>query len=161
VKSGVFGFIHVSPPANRRVSPRLFQASDQCAGGAASVSARVLVVEDEYLVAMAIEDALLDAGFAVVGIAASADEALKIARAERPDLAVMDIRLVGRRDGIEAAIEIFNETGIRCIFATAHGDTATRHRAQAAQPLGWLNKPYAPETLVETVHSALSVLRGQ
>jgi DNA-binding NarL/FixJ family response regulator len=119
----------------------------------------VLVVEDDHLVAMALEQALLDAGLVVVGIAVSADEAVAMALGQRPDLAVMDVRLLGARDGIEAAIDIFNGTGIRCIFATAHSDASTRHRAQAAQPLGWLAKPYTPRALVQAVRTALDSLR--
>jgi len=118
----------------------------------------VLVVEDDHIVSMDIEHTLTEAGFAVVGIAASAAQALALARAERPDLALMDIRLLGQRDGIDAAMDIFNETGIRCIFATAHCDAATRDRAQAAQPLGWLSKPFAAVVLVQTVRVALSGL---
>lgn len=135
-------------------------APDQSAGSAAGVAARVLIVEDDYLVALETENVLLDAGFAVVGVAASADEALKLAREECPDLAVMDIRLFGKRDGIDAAIDIFSETGIRCIFATAHVDAATRGRAQVARPLGWLSKPYGPAALVRAVRDALTGLRG-
>jgi DNA-binding NarL/FixJ family response regulator len=129
---------------------------DENIGSAASVAIRLLVVEDDYLVTLDCESTLLDGGFAVVGIAASADEALRLAREERPDLAVMDIRLLGKRDGIDAAIEIFNETGIRCIFATANSDAATRQRAKSAQPLGWLSKPYAPEALVQAIRDALA-----
>jgi DNA-binding NarL/FixJ family response regulator len=108
---------------------------------------------------MEIENALLDAGFKVVGIAASADEAIALARDEMPDLAIMDIRLAGTRDGVDAALQIFSETGIRCIFATAHSDPATRHRALPAQPLGWVAKPYAPHALVQAVRAGLAGLR--
>jgi len=127
-------------------------APDASAGTTASASGRVLVVEDDHLVAMALEQALLDAGLVVVGIAASADEAVATALGQRPDLAVMDVRLLGARDGVDAAI--FNGTGIRCIFATAHSDASTRRRAQVAQqPLGWLAKPYTPRTLVQAVRN--------
>ncbi len=130
------------------------------AGPAAMSSApRVLIVEDDHLVAMAIENALLDAGFIVVGVAASAEEAAALARAEKPHLAIMDIRLSGARDGVDAALEIFNETGIRCVFATAHNDSGTRLRAQPAQPLGWVSKPYAPDALVQAVSNGLAELQ--
>jgi two-component system, response regulator PdtaR len=142
-----------------RFSFQPLYAPAQSAGRGAGIGSRVLVVEDDFLVAIETENALLDAGFAVVGVAASADEAVKLARQERPDLAVMDIRLLGKRDGIDAAIDIFNETGIRCIFATAHSDAATRGRAQIAQPLGWLSKPYDPAELIQAVRDALSGLR--
>jgi two-component system, response regulator PdtaR len=118
--------------------------------------ARLLLVEDDFLISMEMERVLTDAAFVVVGIASSADEAVQMAREEEPDLAVMDIRLIGKRDGVDAAIEIFNETGIRCLFASAHNDADTRQRASDAQPLGWLSKPYSPEALVEAVRDALA-----
>ena len=65
--------------------------------------ARVLVVEDEFLVSMELETALMDEGFEVVGIANSADQAIHLATTFRPDLVIMDIRLIGQRDGIDAA----------------------------------------------------------
>ncbi len=139
--------------------PPVFAPSSDAAPAATPSSPRVLVVEDDHLVAMEIEMALLDAGFTVVGIAASAEKAAALARAEKPDLAIMDIRLNGARDGVDAALEIFNENGIRCIFATAHSDPATLQRAQLAQPLGWVSKPYAPDALVQAVRDGLADLR--
>lgn len=137
----------------------LLYAPDRGSGEATSERpARVLVVEDDFLLAMVIEHALLDAGFVVVGIAVSADEALAMARSMRPDLALMDIRLAGVRDGVDAALDIFSQTGIRCIFATAHTDPSTRHKAQPARPLGWLSKPYTPDALVDAVRDALAGL---
>lgn len=142
-------------PGRRHLLLRPTYAPDPGAGSATAGPARVLLVEDDHLVAMEMEDALVDAGLVVVGIAVSADEAVAMARREQPDLAVMDIRLVGPRDGIDAAIDILAQTGIRCIFATAHSDAATRQKAQSAQPLGWLAKPYTPEALVQAVRQAL------
>ena len=66
--------------------------------------------------------------------------------------------MVGRADGVDAALEIFRDTGIRCIFATAHYDAGVRKRAQAADPLGWLPKPYAPHALIAMVRHALAKL---
>lgn len=119
----------------------------------------VLVVEDEFLIAAAVEADLTDGGFRVVAVANTADDAVKLARTTRPDLVIMDIRLIGARDGIDAALEIFGETGIRCIFATAHADARCKARGGAASPLGWLQKPYGREALVGAVESALETLR--
>lgn len=116
---------------------------------------RILLVEDEYLVAAEAEAALGEAGLEVVGIAASAEEAVVLAERARPDLVVMDVRLSGERDGIDAALTIFRSHGIRSIFATAHYDPSTLARARAAQPLGWLPKPYMMNSLVFKVLSAL------
>ena len=116
----------------------------------------VLIVEDDFLVGMQSESALAEAGFDVVGIATTAEEALELARQHHPLLAVMDIRLVGHRDGIDAAGELFRELGIRCVFATAHDDQRTRERAELFAPLGWLAKPYTMASLVAAVQKATS-----
>ena len=117
--------------------------------------ASVLVVEDDFLIGMQTESALVDAGFTVVGIATTAEEALVLARQHKPLLALMDIRLAGRHDGVDAAGQIFRELGIRCLFATAHDDAHTRARAEPFQPLGWLAKPYTMPSLVAVVRAAL------
>ncbi len=121
---------------------------------------RILVVEDEYLVAMMMENDLGEAGFNIVGIANSADKAVAMALTERPDLIIMDIRLIGERDGIDAAQEIFTKTAIRCLFATAHGDVQSKTRAEAASPLGWLQKPYGRAALIGAVRQAVEQLKA-
>ena len=130
-------------------------------GGSPQAAPRILVVEDDYLVALQAETALIDAGFEVVGVAASAEEAVSLAARERPTVALMDIRLAGPRDGIEAALEIFRNNGIRSIFATAHTDGRTKARAAAAEPLGWLAKPYTSESLVEIARQAVASLKDR
>ncbi|HZT87675.1 MAG TPA: response regulator [Stellaceae bacterium] len=120
---------------------------------------RILIVEDEYLVALELESELTDAGFAVVGSAATADEAIRLASDKRPTLIVMDVRLPGQRDGIDAAIEIYRATGIRSIFATAYPEPQLRRRAQAAAALAWLPKPYQMETLVSLIRKSAEDMR--
>lgn len=120
--------------------------------------ARILIVEDDFLIAMQTETALADAGFHVVGTATTAEEAIILAREQRPSLAVMDIRLASERDGIDAASQLFRELNIRCIFATAHEDPRTRERAEPYAPLGWLAKPYTMPSLVDLVAEGLSKL---
>ncbi|HEX4571236.1 MAG TPA: response regulator, partial [Dongiaceae bacterium] len=90
--------------------------------------------------------------------APSAEEAIALAQAEHPLLILMDIRLAGARDGIDAALEIFRSLGIRCIFATAHADPVTRARAEPAAPLGWLPKPYAMEAALAVAREAVAEL---
>jgi two-component system, response regulator PdtaR len=123
---------------------------------AAGNTARLLIVEDDHLVAIACEAALVDAGFEVSGIATTADEAITMARSSQPDLVIMDVTLSGTRDGIDAAIELYREAGIHSIFASAHYDQPTRSRAQAANPVAWLPKPYQPDALVQAVRTALN-----
>jgi len=118
----------------------------------------ILVVEDDFLVAMQVEATLSDAGFTLAGTAASAEEAIALAVSQRPGLVLMDIRLAGKRDGVDAALELFRDHGIRCIFATAHHDADVRKRAAPARPLGWLQKPYTMSGLIIAVRKALDEL---
>ncbi|ANW02072.1 regulator [Bradyrhizobium icense] len=120
---------------------------------------RVLVVEDDFLIALQTEVALTAAGFEVVGPATTAEEAVALASDAQPTLAVMDIRLASTRDGIDAARELYQDFAIRCIFATAHDDVRTRGRAEPYAPLGWLPKPYTMASLVSAVVEALAQLR--
>jgi two-component system, response regulator PdtaR len=117
--------------------------------------ARVLVVEDEWLVAVEIEAVLEDEGFEVVGVAASADEAVRLAGAHAPDIVLMDIRIRGRSDGVSAALEIRRRFGLRSLFISAHRDPATQERAQAADPLGWVTKPFSGRQLIDAIAAAL------
>jgi len=148
------------PSAAPRHWPQLVFAREDAAGSDERTEppARILVVEDDYLVAAEIETALSDAGFDVAGVAASADEAVELAQSQRPALVVMDVRLAGQRDGIDAAVEIFRQLGIRCIFATAHYDQHSLERAKPAMPFGWLQKPYSMVSLVNAVRRALKEL---
>jgi CheY-like chemotaxis protein len=124
------------------------------AGNAVQPARRVLVVEDEFFLAVQIEEWLLDNGLEVVDVVHTADEAIAVAETERPDLVIMDIRLASETDGITAALEILDRTGIRCIFATAFADAATRDRGEKARPYGWLRKPFASDVLLGAVKTA-------
>jgi CheY-like chemotaxis protein len=125
-------------------------------GNAVRPARRVLVVEDEFFLAVQIEEWLLGDGFDVIDVVHTADEAVAVAAAEHPDLVIMDIRLASETDGISAALDILERTGIRCIFATAFADAATRERGEKARPFGWLRKPFTAAALLGTVKTALS-----
>lgn len=116
---------------------------------------RVLIVEDEYFVALTMEQALADAGYDVLAIVTHGEEAIAIALKERPDLVLMDIRLAGDMDGYQAAQEL-RQLGFRSVFASAHADERSRERGAPAEPLGWLAKPFTREGLVAVVAEALS-----
>lgn len=118
-------------------------------------SAGILVVEDEYLVAMQIQETLESAGFDVVGLASTGEEALDIAARERPALAIVDVMLGGPMDGIDTAATMFRRHGIRSLLATAHYDHGTWERAEPDSSIGWLPKPYTTMALVLKVRSAL------
>ena len=116
---------------------------------------RVLIVEDNYFVAHQCRSALIEAGYQVVDIVVTADDAVRAAGEHRPELVLMDIYLPGKRDGIDAAIEIMQQFGIRSIFASALMDAAVKERANSANPLAWLAKPFGDRKLIDTVDIAL------
>ncbi|MBV8511599.1 MAG: response regulator [Xanthobacteraceae bacterium] len=146
----------VSPNAG----PRAVFAQGESTGSSKQIATTgpILIVEDDFLVSMEIEAALADAGFEIAGVAVSAEEAVELALEKVPILVIMDIRLAGKRDGVDAALELFRKQGIRCIFATAYHDPATRGRAEPAAPLAWLPKPYTMLSLVDTIRRALAEL---
>jgi two-component system, response regulator PdtaR len=142
--------------------PMLFSAGDDT--GSQKQPARpdrVLVIEDDLLIASQIESALTEAGFEIVGVVTSGEEALEVAGTRPLDLAVVDIRLAGDRDGVDTALELFRAHGIRCIFASAHSDSEAHRRADPAAPLGWLEKPYAMGSLTMLVRRAANELRSK
>src|SRR6185437_8658680 len=156
------GHLLASPASPSRVRSFAYSAPLDKRGSSqteSSENGRILIVEDDFLVSSQMEIALNEAGFEVVGTAASGEEALHLAEVHQPDLAVMDIRLAGEKDGIDTALELFGLHRIRCVFASAHSDEDSRRRATAASPLGWLQKPYMMESLASLVRSALNEVR--
>ena len=115
--------------------------------------ARILVVEDEWLVAQGIKENLGDLGYEVVGLAASGEEALQLALAHRPDLVLMDILLKGGTDGIEVAEQLRHRFEVPVVFLTAYADAQTLERAKVTEPLGYVLKPFE----VRELHSAIEI----
>jgi two-component system, response regulator PdtaR len=136
-------------------------AEGSASGTRSENSDRILIVEDDLLIASQMEAALTDAGFQVAGTASTGAEALQLAHAQSPTLVVMDIRLAGGRDGIDIALELFRSHGIRCVFASAYSDQEAQRRAAPAAPLGWLQKPYTMASLTAKVREAVRELRGR
>lgn len=116
----------------------------------------LLIVEDEALVASYIREVLEDSGFAIVGVASSGREALALAAETRPRLALVDIRLAGPMDGIDVARQLREDFGIPAIFLSGIVDGAVEERAKAAQPLGFLHKPFLPSQVFNTIERVLS-----
>lgn len=116
----------------------------------------ILIVEDEGLVALSISQILTTAGYEIVGIAGSAEAAIRTAEDHNPDLILMDIALRGRTDGIEAARVLKSRHDLRVLFVSAHGDSQTRSRAEAVKPVGFLIKPYDGGELLAAVERALA-----
>jgi two-component system, response regulator PdtaR len=112
---------------------------------------KVLIVEDEFFIALDAQTQIESLGCTVVGIAVSADEAITIVEREAPDIVLMDIRLQGVTDGIDAAREIRTRFSSRIIFVTANTDPSTRARAHAVQPTAFLEKPLTPLRLKQAL----------
>jgi len=118
-------------------------------------AARILVVDDERLVAREIAENLVSLGYEVPATAATADEALEIACSTRPDLALLDIRIRGPRDGVETATALRARFGVPVIYLTACTDEATLARAKQTEPYAYLVKPIKPVELRSAVEIAL------
>ena len=123
---------------------------------AASAVSRILVVEDEALIAHEIETRLRAAGLEVPGVTDTGEDAVELAGKVRPDLVLMDIRLKGRMDGIEAAENIRRLYDIPVVYLTAHADRDTLERAKAAEPFGYLTKPLGWSGLLATIEIAIA-----
>jgi signal transduction histidine kinase len=105
------------------------------------VPPRVLIVEDEGIVARDLQGSLNEMGYDAFAIAASADEALACAQATRPDVVLMDIRIKGPADGIDTADMLNKQFSMSIIYLTAHADPTTIARAKKTDPHGYLVKP--------------------
>jgi two-component system cell cycle sensor histidine kinase/response regulator CckA len=116
---------------------------------------RILIVEDEFLVARDIEQQLRTLGYEPVGIAGTSEDALSLASTERPQLVLMDIRIRGDVDGIDTARLMADRHRMPVIFLTAHADEATVARARTAQPYGYLLKPFHELDLRTSIEMAL------
>ncbi|MHC1742546.1 MAG: response regulator [Syntrophobacteraceae bacterium] len=116
---------------------------------------RILVVEDEAIVAMEIEQRLAFMGYQSAGTSMSGDEAVALTGQLRPDLVLMDIRLQGDMDGIQAAGEILSRFRVPVIFLTAYSEDATLERAKLAEPYGYIIKPFNDRELRSSIEIAL------
>jgi CheY-like chemotaxis protein len=110
------------------------------------VARRILIVEDEALVAAELEFTLEEAGFEVAGWATDSAEALALAESARPDLALVDIQLRGGDDGVALAQRL-SALGLGIVFLSAQADPATVARAGAVPHRAYVRKPYRQEEL--------------
>jgi Response regulator containing CheY-like receiver domain and AraC-type DNA-binding domain len=102
---------------------------------------RILIVEDEIVLSMAMGRMLKAIGYSVIGSVTNGEEALELAKRDRPDIVAMDIRLAGKMDGVEAATRIIEESGCAIVFMTGYDDDGTKERALKLRPLGFMSKP--------------------
>lgn len=123
---------------------------------------RILVVEDETIVALDVRSRLARLGYETVGHAVTGGQALDMVGGLRPDLVLMDIMLEGSAmDGIDAASEITNRMKTPVVYLTAYADERTLERAKRTSPLGYLTKPFADHELSLTIELALFKHRAE
>ena len=116
---------------------------------------RILIVEDEIIVATDIQTTLLSLGYDVLDIVASGEEAIQKAQELQPDFVLMDIRLQGELDGIQAAEAISKIFSVPILFLTAYADQKTLERAKLTKPMGYILKPFEERELYTTIEVAL------
>ncbi len=116
---------------------------------------RILVVDDESIVALDVSRRIEQLGYSVAGVASSGEEAVERSGEVRPDLVLMDIKMPGKMDGIEAADQIRKQYDIPVVFVTAYGDEEMVQRAKAAEPLGYILKPFDEKDLRAAIELAL------
>jgi PAS domain S-box-containing protein len=122
---------------------------------------RILVVEDESIVALDIGERLARLGYELAGQAAGGEQAVTLAGERRPDLVLMDVRLQGAMDGIAAAREIRSRFRAPVVFVTAYAEDATLDRAKLAEPFGYILKPFDDRELKSAIEIALHKHRAE
>ncbi len=114
---------------------------------------RILIVEDEAIVAESLHDQLENLGYSICGMASTGERALELVAQELPDLVMMDIMLAGELDGIATAQQIMEQYRLPVVYLTAYSDPKTLERAKITEPFAYLVKPYKEREL----HSALEI----
>lgn len=122
---------------------------------AISPEPRALIIEDEILIAEELRERLSRLGFSVIAAVDSADEGIAIATRERPDLVLMDIRLKGAKDGVQAAEEIHQHVDVPIVYLTAYSDRQTVDRARRTEFDGFILKPFQRRELQSTIEIAM------
>lgn len=118
-------------------------------------SVKLLIVEDDDILARIISWRLKNLGYEVCGRAASGAETLELLEKERPDLVLMDINIKGDIDGIETTSQIKNQFKLPVVFLTSHSDGPTLERAKATNPEGFILKPFGDNELRVAIELAV------
>ena len=116
---------------------------------------KVLIAEDDALIAMWLSEVLRLRDLDVVGVAGTVTDALCLAQNTRPDLAIFDVHLKGQSDGIEGATLLKGFLDIPVVFLTGQSDQGTRDRALAVKPAAYLCKPAGPQEIMAAMDKAL------
>ena len=111
----------------------------------------MLIVEDDMIISLVIENMINESGHEVVGKATSGDEAIRIATTESPDLVLMDIRLKGDMDGIEAVTEIRQKISTSVVYLTGNSDRVNYERALKTEFIDLITKPFTISDLTKSL----------
>ncbi len=122
---------------------------------------RILIVEDEHIVAMGIKRMLKGLGYTVTGVASSGEDAISKAESTFPDLVLMDIMLKGELDGVEAAKEIKERFDVPVVYLTAYSDSTILERVKKTGPSGYIVKPFDEKDLHSNIEIALHRYRKE
>lgn len=120
---------------------------------------KVLVVEDENIIALDIQSTLKRFGFDVCGVVSTGEESIESAIRTNPDIILMDIKLRGKMDGIYAAKKIQSKSNVPVIYLTAYGDESTLNRVDRTKPFGYINKPFEETELHSEIAHLLNYAR--
>lgn len=131
------------------------------AEGKKMAEGRILIVEDEHIVAMGIKKMLKSLGYTVTGIASSGEDAISKAESTFPDIVLMDIMLKGDMDGVEAAGEIKERFDIPVVYLTAYSDNKILGRVKRTEPFGYIIKPFDENDLYSNIEVALHKYRKE
>lgn len=150
----------IALPPMRLVLPNTFSnpptmMSNRLAPAAKKRASRILIVEDEALIALDLEQHLKILGYEVVGTADCCEQVLEMVTQTPPDLILMDICISGKKDGIETAQIVSQMSDIPIIFLTAYTDDLTIQRATSVSPYGYILKPFDTRSLMATLTMAL------
>jgi len=118
------------------------------------MGAGVLIVEDQVLIAIHLQDLVEEAGHRVSAIAHDTATAVTAAARQRPAFAIMDLRLANGSHGLDAAQQLYEKFGVRCIFVSANIDEEVRSKAAAYESLGYIGKPFLTAEVITAVQAA-------
>jgi DNA-binding NarL/FixJ family response regulator len=121
------------------------------------MGAGVLIVEDQVLIAIHLQDLVEEAGHRVSAIAHDTAAAITAAARQRPAFAIMDLRLANGSNGLDAAQQLYEQFGVRCLFISANIDEEVRSKAANFQALGFIGKPFLAAEVIMAVQSAMRV----
>jgi DNA-binding NarL/FixJ family response regulator len=121
------------------------------------MGASVLIVEDQVLIAIHLQDLVEEAGHRVSAIAHDTAAAMAAAARQRPAFAIMDLRLANGSNGLDAARQLYETYGVRCLFVSANIDDEVRKTADRFQSLGYIGKPFLPAEVITAIQAAVRV----